>query len=143
MMNKIYFTPNQDGYNLTYNDDVSLVVNPADGELYAALSEYGEGDDPQDVELDYFDADEHMTAINVIEFDTNEDMLTDAMLFTGNNKAAVTAAAEDHFSKCASENGCGEDDLRACLEDGYYDEGHGYYVCITWPNQRKQDHDFS
>ena len=46
----------------------------------------------------------------------------------------IVDLAEKLFDKIAQENGMDKEDLDACLDDGYYENGT-YKVCIHWSNE--------
>ena len=58
-------------------------------------------------------------AVNVMEY--ADDDLLGITTFTDDEEG--NKEAEDHFRKCAIENGCSTEDIDSFIEDGYFEQG--------------------
>lgn len=67
-----------------------------------------------------------LNTVNVIEY--RDDAVFAAHSFTDDEIG--NKEAEELFSKCAKDNGAADEDLEACIEDGWYESGT-YQVFLT------------
>jgi hypothetical protein len=70
----------------------------------------------------------HMKVATVNVIEVVDDSVIGVKSYKDNEKG--NKQAEKRFIAVAKENGCTDEEMDACLEDGYYSNGN-YYVSIT------------